>query len=81
MILNLSAPRGISVNDGIDSDLYPEVTSSTGKWLEVLERAGRGCRMCKVDWADAYKHLAVRQEDRDLQWFAWMDRWFVELCC
>ena len=54
--------------------------SSTAKWVAVLNRAGRGCLMTKVDWADAYKHIRVRAEDRILQWFSWLGKFFVELC-
>ena len=35
--------------------------------------------MTKADWSDAYKHIRVREEDRILQWFSWMGRFFVEL--
>ena len=80
IILNLSAPKGISVNDGINNEDFPASMSSTQKWLEVLDRAGPGALMVKIDWSDAYKHLAVREEDRDLQWFQWLDKFFVELC-
>ena len=80
VILNMSAPAGRSVNDGIDSGEFPTVMSSTAKWVAVLNRAGRGCLMTKVDWADAYKHIRVRAEDRILQWFSWLGKFFVELC-
>ena len=80
VILNLSAPAGVSVNDGIDTSLFPAVMSSTAKWIVVLNKAGRGALMTKVDWADAYKHITVREADRNLQWFQWLDRYFVELC-
>ena len=52
VILNLSAPAGVSVNDGIDASLFPATMSSTAKWLLVLNKAGRGALMTKVDWAD-----------------------------
>ena len=80
VILNMSAPAGKSVNDGIDSGEFPAVMSSTAKWLAVLNKAGRGCLMTKVDWADAYKHVRVRAADTALQWFSWMGMFFVELC-
>ena len=80
VILNLSAPEGRSVNDGIDAKEFPTVMSSTGQWLECLNRAGRGCLMTKIDWSDAYKHIHVHPEDQDLQWFEWMGKYFVELC-
>ena len=79
VILNLSAPKGHSVNDGINSDDFPTSMSSTSKWLEVLDRAGRHCTMAKIDWAAAYKHVAVRPEDIPLQYFSWLGRDFVEL--
>jgi hypothetical protein len=45
IILNLSAPKGLSVNDGIDADEFPAVMSSTEQWLGVLNKAGHGCWM------------------------------------
>ena len=80
IILNLSAPKGSSVNDGIDSDDFPTTMSSTQKWLAVLDKAGRNCLIVKLDWASAYKHLAVRAEDIPLQYFNWLGMDFVELC-
>ena len=80
IILNLSAPARISVKDGIDSDEFPAVMSSTLKWLAVLEKAGRGCWISKIDFSDAYKQIAVRLEDRPLQYFSWLGKYFVELC-
>jgi len=80
VILNMSAPLGMSVNDGIDADQFPTKMSSTGKWLKCLNLAGRGCYMTKVDWADAYKHIHVNDKDLDLQWFQWKGRYFFERC-
>ena len=79
VILNMSAPVGSSVNDGIDGEEFPAVMSSTAKWVAILNRAGRNCLMTKADWSDAYKHIRVREEDRKLQWFSWLGRFFVEL--
>ena len=80
VILNMSAPLGNSVNDGIDISEFPATMSSTLKWLAVLDKAGRGCKMMKIDWADAYKHVPVRAEDIHLQWFSWLGMGFAELC-
>ena len=80
IILNLSAPAGRSVNEGIVAEDFPATMSSTAKWLEVLELAGKGGLMTKVDWSDAYKHIAVRGEDIKLQWFSWLGKFFAELC-
>jgi hypothetical protein len=80
IILNFSAPKGSCVNDGIRSEDFPTTMSSTRKWLEVLDKAGRGALIAKLDWASAYKHVAVRVEDIDLQFFSWLGMDFVELC-
>jgi hypothetical protein len=79
IILNLSSPEGLSVNEGINIDDFPATMSSTEAWLKVLNKAGRGCWFSKTDWADAYKHIAVRAQDQNLQWFQWGGRFFKEL--
>ena len=80
IILNLSAPKGQSVNEGIDAAQFPAVMSSTSAWLDVLNKAGHGCWLSKVDFADAYKHVSVCAADTELQWFEWAGRYFKELC-
>jgi len=80
VILNMSAPAGSSVNDGINSDDFPAIMSSTYKWLTVLNLVGIGCLIMKMDWSDAYKHVPVCGEDLDLQWFEWLGMGFQELC-
>ena len=80
IILNLSAPVGRAVNEGINNEDFPTSMSSTTKWLRVLHKAGKGSKMCKVDWSDAYKHIPVSAADNDLQWFEWGGRAFKELC-
>ena len=80
VILNLSGPIGSSVNEGINPKEFPAKMSSTEKWIQVLNKAGIGCSFCKVDWSDAYKHIAVHHSDLDLQWFVWLGKFFAELC-
>ena len=79
IILNLSAPEGWAVNDGINKLDFPAVMSSTWMFVRALNHGGRGIYMLKIDWSSAYKHIAVRAEDLHLQWFKWLDRYFVEL--
>ena len=80
IILNMSSPEGNCVNEGIDNSKFPAKMSSTKKWLKVINKAGRGALMAKLDWSDAYKHVRVRKEDINLQWFSWLGLFFVELC-
>jgi hypothetical protein len=79
VILNFSSPEGFCVNDGINNDDFPTTMSSTGEWLKVLGRCGKGALMLKIDWAAAYKHIHVRSEDIVLQYFNWLGKDFVEL--
>lgn len=80
VILNMSSPKGRSVNDGIRKEDFPAPMSSTTRFLRILIKAGRGCFIFKCDWADAYKHLCVCDADVELQWFSWLDMYFAELC-
>ncbi len=80
VILNLSAPKGRSVNDGINKEEFPATMSSTAAWLAVLDKAGKGSLITKTDWVSAYKHICVREADTDLQWFSWGGKFFKELC-
>ena len=80
IILNLSSPCGNAVNEGIDSDEFPATMSSTTKWLTALWAAGKNCFIMKTDWSDAYKHIPVRAQDVNLQWFKWCGMNFAELC-
>ena len=52
VILNLSKPEGQSVNEGICIEEYPTKMSSTWEWIKVLNKAGRGCLMTKIDWQE-----------------------------
>ena len=81
VILNLSAPEGFCVNEGIDKEDFPAYMSSITLWLIALHRGGgRGVLMVKIDWSDAYKHIPVCRADLDLQWFSWLGKYFAELC-
>ena len=80
LILNLSAPKGSSVNEGIDKKEYPAKMTSTMKFVRVLNKCGRNCKFVKLDWSAAYKQVKVAEEDRILQYFEWLGRYFLELC-
>lgn len=80
VIVNLSSPKGFSVNDGIDPDDFPTSMDTLTKWLRALHKNGRFAKICKVDMSDAYKHIAVSLKDTDLQWFKWLGKFFKELC-
>ena len=80
LILNLSAPKGSSVNEEIDKTAYPAKMTSTIKFVKILNKCGRNCKFAKVDWSAAYKQIRVNEEDQCLQYFECLGRYFLELC-
>ena len=89
VVVDLSAPHlpnpdingdeAISVNSGIDGSQFPCGGSNSRDILHKLYLFGRGCWLAKQDWSDAYKHIAVADDDLRLQVIRFMDRLFVEL--
>ena len=67
------------MNDGIDKNDFPTVMGSVKKVVRMLTSCGEGAEFTKLDWAAAYKHIRVRQEDVQLQFFKWLDKYFAEL--
>ena len=82
--LDLSYPhtRGIklgmgipmSVNSGINTDLYKTEMSSTTLWLTSMRCGSVGALLSKMDWESAYKHVHVHHSDLKLQVFRFCNR-------
>ena len=68
----------ISCNASIDKSAFPAEMSSTKDIILALLRHGPGVTFCKQDWADAYKHVHVRQEDIRLQVVEWGGMFFID---
>ena len=68
-----------AVNTSIDPAQFPARMTSIKNFIRMLFTVGRGALVCKVDWADAYKHVKVRPEDLKLQVITYAGRYFVEL--
>ena len=85
--INMSAPMNTnpesgepsSVNSGIDPEEFPATMSSTKSFCQSLMRAGCPAEVCKLDWNQAYKHIAVRSEDHKLQVIEFGGRYFGEV--
>ena len=74
LILDLSAPEGFSVNDGIE----PGLCSLSYVSVEVILRMGRGTRLAKVDIKSAYRIVPVHSEDRALLGMLWDGALYVD---
>jgi len=79
IIMDLSMPEGLSFNDAIDEDDLEKLYMSTARFYgySVVE-CGRGARMWKYDFVDAYKNIPAHPSDQHLQGFAWLGKFFVE---
>ena len=71
LILDLSSPRGHSVNDGIDPHLcslsYSRVDDAATRILAL----GRGTLLVKVDIQSAYRLIPIHPDDRHLLGMGW----------
>ena len=71
LIVDLSAPEGASVNDGVDPSLCSLSYASVEKAVELVRRNGRGCMMAKLDLMSAYRQVPVHPSDHPLLCVEW----------
>ena len=78
LIVDLSHPKGGSVNDGIEKELcslsYASVEAAVRKCL----RRGRGCQLTKLDVEAAYRIVPVHPDDRPLLGLCWDGQVFLD---
>ena len=76
--MDLSAPRGYSVNDAISSDL------ATLRYVKVEEAArliathGKGALLAKLDLHSAYRKVPVHSEDQPLLAINWKGTTYID---
>ena len=66
LIVDLSAPRGFSVNDGISPSLCSLDYISVDQAARLIAKCGRGALMAKTDLQSVYRHVPVHPEDQHL---------------
>ncbi len=59
LILDLSSPHGLSVNDGIDPDQFSLQYIKFDDVVTMVTKLGRGALMAKFDVQSAYRNVAV----------------------
>ncbi len=78
LIVNLSAPEGSSVNDGIDRRLARVRYTSVDDVVERVLKLGVGAEIAKADVSKAYRNVPVHPEDRWLLGMEWDGQVFVD---
>lgn len=77
--LDLSSPRGSSVNDFISKDDYHCKYSSFDDAVAYVVACGRGCFMGKVDIKHAFRLCPVNEEDWKLLGYKWEGRYYFDI--
>ena len=71
MIVDLSAPKGKSVNDGIDPALCSLTYVTVDDAVSAILRTGKGAFIAKEDIKQAYRMVPVHPQDRPLLGVLW----------
>ena len=78
LIVDLSAPEGHSVNDGISKHLCSLSYISVDHIANTVLQLGRGSLLAKVDIKEAYRNVPVAPEDRLLLGMKWEDSLYLD---
>ena len=83
VILDLSYPRGRSVNDGIPSNSYVDEQfrlsyPSVDSLCAMIRSKGRGCHIYKLDLTRAYRQLMVDPSDYPFLTYQWRGNFFAD---
>ena len=78
MIVDLSYPRGASVNDSISSSFCSVVYTSVDDAVQFLRRLGPHALMVKVDLKSTYRIVPIHPQDRFLLGVHWEGEAYID---
>ena len=78
LILDLSSPKGCSVNDGIDEETSSVSYMSVDDVAEVVLQLGQGSLLAKSDIKHAYRQIPVHPQDRHLLGMRWKGQYYID---
>ena len=78
LIVDLSAPEGRSVNDGVSTDLCSLSYATVYKAVELVRKNGNSCMMAKIDLLSAYRHVPEHPCDQPLLCIEWLGRCYAD---
>ena len=76
--MNLSAPRGYSINDGISRGLASLSYVSVDEVAMAVQQLGQGAFLAKMDVKQAYRNIPVCPEDRPLLGMQWEGETYMD---
>ena len=80
LIVDLSAPEGRSVNDGIRRDMSSLSYMSVDLVASRILKLGKGTELAKVDIKQAYRLVPVHPADRRRLGVQWQNTVYVDKC-
>ena len=80
MIMDLSSPKGQSVNDGISDDEASVKFNSFDDAVRLVAQLGQGALLAKLDIKSAFRICPVHPADWHLLGFTFRGFYFVDLC-
>ena len=78
IILDLSSPRGQSVNEGISRQEFSVRYSLFDEAIQLVRMLGRGCFLAKIDIKPAFRLCPVRPSQWPLLGYSWQGQYFVD---
>ena len=78
LILDLSHPKGTSVNDGINRSLCSLTYMKVDDVVRHVLTLGKHCLLAKIDIEAAFRNIPVHPDDRHLLGMQWRDQLFVD---
>ena len=79
LILDLSAPTGSSVNDGISREEFSMQYIRFDDIIRMITKHGRGALIAKVDLEHAFRQCPVRKQDWPLLCYAWEGQFYFDV--
>ena len=76
--MNLSAPEGASINDGISKESASVSYASVDDIVATILQLGRGALLAKMDIKQAYRNVPVHPEDQLLLGMQWEGKVYVD---
>ena len=78
LIMDLSQPKGLSINEGILKEDFTVQYSHFDVATKLVREIGSHCLMSKVDIKHAFRLLPVRPEDWKLLGYFWKNYYFID---
>ena len=79
IVLDLSSPKGFSVNDSICKEDYSVSYSSFDDAVNLVKKLGPNCFMAKLDIKHAFRLCPVHPEDWHLLGYFWKNRFYFDV--